>query len=245
MTPAPAAPTLPDLEEPLQELNVVTISLCLPGVSAAGQLGAATLNDKTRVVFDVSIRGEPVGRLEATADEMGLPLTLAQARQSQRDESSLQLPDHILAALESVVPQGGWPLWLSFPLYSGYLPVFPWEPLLKTRLNCPILRLSYSGVQPIRSLKSLDAVVCFSFPRAKEFVAQQMNSLYQPPEQTIRYFLDRVPPISPRTRHFMSSAMKACTRFSRLFARVIRNLTSSCTIRGTRRAMTRRTPIQT
>jgi hypothetical protein len=71
--------------------------------------------------------------------------------------------------------------------------VFPWEALLKTRLNIPILRLSYTDVQPIRSLKSLDAVVCFSFPRAKEFLAQQGNPLYQPPERTIRYFLERIP----------------------------------------------------
>ena len=197
----PAAPSPLCTPDPLlQQLNVVKISLCLPGLSAAGQLGAASPNDKTRVLFEISIQGEMVGCLEATADEMGLPLTLAQARESQGDERSFQLPGHILAALDSVVPQGAWPLWLSFPLYSGYLPVLPWEPLLKNRLKVPILRLSYTDVQPIRSRKSLDAVVCFSFPRAKEFLAAQQKPNYQTPEQTIRYFFERIPPnLAPYT----------------------------------------------
>jgi hypothetical protein len=199
MTPAPPSP-LRTPDPLLQQLNVVKISLCLPGISVAGQLGAATPNDKTRVLFEISIQGELVGRLEATADEMGLPLTLAQARESQGDERPFRLPGHILAALDSVVPRGRWPLWLSFPLYSGYLPVLPWEPLLKDRLKVPILRLSYTDVQPIRSRQSLDAVVCFSFPRAKEFLAAQESPNHQTPEQTIHYFFERIPPnLAPYT----------------------------------------------
>ena len=183
----------PDTDSVPQKLNVVKISLCLPGLSTAGQLGAGTPDHETRVLMDVSIQGEMVGRLEATSQEMGLPLTLAQARKSQGDEHSFRLPGHILAALEKVIPQEAWPLWLSFPRYSGYLPVLPWEPLLKSRLKIPILRLSYTDVQPIRSRMSLDVVICFSFPRAKDFLAAAILD-YQSQEETIRYFLEKIPP---------------------------------------------------
>jgi len=194
MTPAPMSPVADDPEVPVErELNVLRISLCLPGFSETGQLGAVTPGDKTRVSFEISIRGEMVGSLEATSEELGLPLTLGQARESQSDESAFHLPGHILAALESVAPRDGWPLWLSFPRYSGYLPVLPWEPLLKSRLDIPILRLSYTDVQPIGSSETRDVAVCFSFPRAKEFLAASSRQ-YQAPERTIRYFFDRIPP---------------------------------------------------
>jgi hypothetical protein len=179
-------------QPPAQELNVVKISLCLPGMSGSGQLGAATTNDKTRVIFELSIRGELTARLEAGAEELRLPLTIEQARSAQRTEDKYEIPSYVLAALEAVVLQDGWPLWISFPRYSGYLPVLPWEPLLKARLNVPVLRLSYTDVQPIRSRSSLDAVLCFSFPKAKELIAEQ-SADYQTPETTVQYFLSRIP----------------------------------------------------
>ena len=182
----------PDSESVLQRLNIAKIGIDLPGTSAAGQLGAGAGEDETRVQIELSIQGEMVARLEATAEEMGLPLTLAQARASQSDEGSLHIPSHILAAIQSVDPQDGWPLWLSFPRYSGYLPVLPWERLLKARLNTPILRLSYTDVQPIRSREALDALVCFSFPKAKELLAVS-SSTYMTPEQTIEYFFTNIP----------------------------------------------------
>src|ERR1039458_9736740 len=103
----PAPSWLPDSDPVPQELNVVKISLCLPGISTAGQLGAGTPDNETRVLFEISIQGEIVGRLEATSQEMGLPLTLAQARKSQGNEHLFRIPDNILAALESVIPQDG------------------------------------------------------------------------------------------------------------------------------------------
>jgi hypothetical protein len=191
-TPSPTAgPVATDDWRP-QELNVVRMSLCMPGSSAVGELGIGTPDDKTRVLFEVSIKGESVATLEATAKEIGLPLTLAEARKAQEKEDSFQLPGHILAALASVVPEEGWPLWLSFPRYSGYLPLLPWEPLLKSRLDVPVLRLSYTDVQPVGSPKSLDAVVCFSFPKAKEFLAR-LSPQHQAPSETIRYFFNHIP----------------------------------------------------
>lgn len=189
--PAPPEPD-PDSESVLQRLNIAKIGLDLPGTSAAGQLGAGTGEDETRVEIELSIQGEVVAQLEATAEEMGLPLTLAQARESQSDERFLQIPSHILAAIQSVDPKDGWPLWLSFSRYSGYLPVLPWERLLKARLNIPILRLSYTDVQPIRSREALDVVVCFSLPKAKDLLTAS-SSRFMTAERIIEYFFTNIP----------------------------------------------------
>jgi hypothetical protein len=175
----------------------VRISLAGPGSSSVGELGNLILDDQTRVLFEVSIKGDEVARLEAAASEVGLPLNLAQARRSQANENLFKIPGYILAALDRVVPYkgwpSGWPLWVSFPRYSGYLPMLPWESLLQSRLKVPILRLSYTDVQPIRSRQALDAVVCFSFPRAKQFLAS-ITSPDQSPQDTVRYFFERLPP---------------------------------------------------
>jgi hypothetical protein len=201
MTPPPPKVTI-DTGAPIrQELNVIKISLSSPGAGGSGQLGASTPTEDPRVLFDISVRGEAVASLEATADEVGLPLTLAQARESQRDESRFRLPSHILAAIDSVAPRDGWPLWLSFPRYCGYLPLLPWEPMLQDRLNVPMLRLSYSDVQPIRSTKALDVMSCFAFPSVE-------NSNDPGPEQTVRYFLEGIPRYlaSYTTFHLFASA---------------------------------------
>jgi hypothetical protein len=70
-------------------------------------------------------------------------------------------------------------------LPSGYLPIVPWELLLEPKLQVPILRLSYTDVQPIISSQSLDIIVCFSFPVAKQFMD---------PGQIIEYYFRHIPP---------------------------------------------------
>ena len=172
-------PPVPALQ---RQLNIVNISL---GLAAGGS--DSTPESESRVLFDVRVNSEQVGLLETTVNEIGLPVTLAQARSIQSTESTYKLPDHIAAALGQVVQENGQPLWLSFAHPSGYLPVVPWEPLLQSRLQVPILRLSYTEVQPVVSSGSLDVVVCFSFPAAKV----RCQSL-QPPE-VIRYYFDHIP----------------------------------------------------
>lgn len=173
-TPAP----IPAIE---RQLNIVKISLALAGSSPS------TAESESRVLFEVQVNTEQVGLLEATVSEIGLPLTLAEARSIQRTEGSYRVPDHIAAALGQVVQQNRQPLWLSFPLPSGYLPVVPWESLLQSRLQVPILRLCYTEVQPIVSSRSLDVVVCFSFPAAKTRI-QALK-----PAEVIAYYFDHIP----------------------------------------------------
>jgi len=174
-TPAP----LPAVQ---RQLNVVNISLAL---AASGS--QSTPENCSCVLFEVRVNSEQVGLLEATLIEIGLPLTLVQAREIQSTESTYKLPDHIAAALGQVVQENGQPLWLSFAQPSGYLPVVPWELLLQSRLKVPILRLSYTELQPVVSSASRDIVVCFSFPAAKV----RCQSL-QPPE-VIHYYFDHIP----------------------------------------------------
>src|SRR5580658_10427047 len=126
-TPAPPPPHSATVTPATRrQLTVVRISLAVPGSSTVGELGNVTPDDQTRILFEVSIKGNELACLEATANEVGLPLTLAQARRSQAHEDSFEIPSYILAALERVVPYKewplGWPLWVSFPRYSGYLP---------------------------------------------------------------------------------------------------------------------------
>lgn len=165
-----------------RQLNVANISFAF---AASGS--QSTPESESRVLFEVRVNSEQVGLLEATVNEIGLPLTMAEARKIQSMESTYKVPDHIAAALGQVVEENGQPLWLSFAQPSGYLPVVPWEPLLQSRLQVPILRLSYTEVQPVVSSGSLDVVVCFSFPAAKI----RCQSL-QPPE-IIHYYFDHIP----------------------------------------------------
>lgn len=174
-TPAPAA---------VRHLNVVRISLELAAPSGP----QPTPESESRVLFQVKVNDEQVGLLEATVREIGLPLTLNAARSIQSDESTYKIPTHIAAALRQVVQENREPLWLSFPQPSCYLPIVPWESLLQPHVQVPILRLSYTDVQPVFSSGSLDVVVCFSFPAAK------VRSQALKPYDVIRYYFDHVPP---------------------------------------------------
>ena len=177
MTPAPT----PNIS-PVRQFNIVKISLSLCGAPASMILGPD--NSESRVVFDISVGGEQVGLLDATVGEIGLPLTLADARSMQYYDNQYQLPSHISAALTRAVPRKDDVLWLSFSQPSGYLPLVPWESLISQTLDIPILRLCYTTVQPIISTQSLDIIVCFSFPLAKQVMD---------PKQMIDYYFDHIP----------------------------------------------------
>ncbi len=170
-----------------RRLNVVKIYLSLATCTSPGggaEVSSTSVRGDNQVLFDITFDGQPQGLLQATVDEIRLPLTLAQARSFQSSDANYQLPSHISAALDNVIPHDGTPLWLSFPLPSGYLPIVPWEQLLEPRLQVPILRLSYTQVQPIVSSQTLDIIVCFSFPVAKQVMA---------PEAIINYYFDHIP----------------------------------------------------
>jgi hypothetical protein len=167
---------------PERTLNVVNISLDL---SAGGP--QTTPENESRVLFEVKVNSEQVGLLEAYVSEIGLPLTVTEAREIQSNEGSYKLPNHIAAALRQVVQENGAPLWLGFPQASGYLPVVPWESLLQSQLQVPVLRLCYTEVQPVISLKSLNVIVCFSFPAA----SVRCEALQ--PADVMSYYFDHIP----------------------------------------------------
>src|SRR4051794_31800532 len=80
-------PPVPAME---RQLNVVNISLAL-----ADSVSESMPETQSHVLFEVRINSEQVGLLEATVNEIGLPLTLAQARSIQSTENTYTVPDHI------------------------------------------------------------------------------------------------------------------------------------------------------
>ncbi len=168
-----------------EELNSLKICLGLPGsIDPNGEPRKATC-----VIFKVTVEGQHEATLECSAREVGLPQNVTLSRSVRFEESSLQLPEHIVASLDEMVPHTGVPLWLSFPLPCGYLPAVPWERLLRARMKLPpILRLSYQPVQPITPRDSRDIALCFSFARAKD------SFMIRPPQEILAYFFDDFPP---------------------------------------------------
>jgi hypothetical protein len=167
-----------------RKLNALKICLSLTGSRDPGQASRR----RSSVLIEIAVEGQKAGVLECQPDEIGLPLSAADARSRRADDSSFTLPEHILTALEAKVPASGVPLWLSFPTPSGYLAALPWERLLRSRLSFPpILRLSYTPVQPITPRDSRDIVLCFSFARAKQ------TFLSEPPEKIMGYFFEGFP----------------------------------------------------
>jgi hypothetical protein len=146
-----------------KDRKVIEIRLAL----SSGAVGL-TNPRQTTVVFTVSVGGEQVALLQASPSEIGLPMTLAAARSKQASDDDYRLPDYLLAGLTSVLPTDEEPVCLSIQQPAGYVPVVPWERLLKTRIAAPIVRLPYTLVQPKAATKSLEAILCFTFPVAKQ-----------------------------------------------------------------------------
>ena len=124
---------------------------------------------RVHIVFDVLLRGEHRARLQTTAQEIGLPVTWEEAQAIQSNPEAYRLPDHLIAALESLVGEDGdgWPLWLYFGGSSGYLSVVPWEKILQPHLNVALLRLPSHEVEPVVPEESLDTVICLGLPVTK------------------------------------------------------------------------------
>jgi hypothetical protein len=128
-------------------------------------------NEQTQVVFDLSLAGKSVGRLTATPEEIGLPMTLEAARASDCDPDYFKLPDHVVTAVKTMVavqkrPENE-PLWLCIDYPCGNLPLIPWERLLQPRVGVPVLRLPNLTTQPVAQSQSLDVVICLSLPETR------------------------------------------------------------------------------
>ncbi|QPK65362.1 hypothetical protein IVG45_10715 [Methylomonas sp. LL1] len=140
------------------------------------RLSLSLTAEATRIVFDLSLGGEPMGRLQATPDEFGLPMTLDEANAADRNPDCFRLPQYIAASVAAIAAHSeakSKPLWLYIDYPSGYLPLIPWERLFQSILKIPILRLPYLDIQPVTSRASLDVVICMSLRGAPNEVAHE------------------------------------------------------------------------
>ena len=193
--------------------NLLRINLDLTGTDG-----------KPKVVFDIRVGGEQVGLQEASVEEIGLPLTLRDAREQERSgwekNQGFRIPDYLLTALESVLPRIEEPLWLSLIQPYGYLPIIPWERLLRQQLACPILRVPYSRTTATPPQTSIDMVVCFSFPLSKQ------HGHGVDPDLVIYNFIRQFPRdlTTPMTLHLFVDAQKqiALRDLSREFSNLYR-----------------------
>lgn len=140
------------------------------------KLSLSLTSEATQVVFDLSYAGEPVGRLAAAPEEVGVPMTLDEANAADRDPGRFRLPDHVITSVEAMVRQmltEGEPLWLHIDYPCGHLPLVPWERLLQPRLGVPVLRLPNLDIQPVTPRESLDTVICISLPAARRRISNE------------------------------------------------------------------------
>jgi len=168
-----------------RRLNLLRLSLQLPVPSseaAPNNISPSPVDHDTQVLFDVRVAGQRAKLLHATAAEFRLPLNSSEAR-NRRDEN-YKIPERIAADLNKLFPNSGAPLWLVFGPPTGYLRLIPWERLLGARLRLPMLRLPYFDVQPVASRESVDIILCFSFPIAKQA---------EDPNEIVRRFLNVFP----------------------------------------------------
>ena len=134
-------------------------------------LDRAASTETGKVVFDLEIMRERIGTpLHIPCQQMGLPSTPLEYRQF-RYEPDFSVPDYVVKELHERLASymgEGVPLWIQLTNTSGLLPMVPWEKMLQTRLNLPILRLPYYTLKPFTDAGSLDVAICASSPEAKE-----------------------------------------------------------------------------
>jgi hypothetical protein len=119
-----------------------------------------------QVVFVLARGDETLARLEATPDDLGMPMRWLEARGRS---GGFRMPSYVLEAVKELleeVPRDQ-PLWLRLSGTRGYLPLVPWERLLQPDLGRPVLRLPNLPLRPAERHTTLDMVVCFSSPAAK------------------------------------------------------------------------------
>jgi hypothetical protein len=110
------------------------------------------------------------------------------------------LPTTMMQQLSGLLPsilREGDSLWLELAEPAGYLPLLPWEGMLRPVTHVPILRLSPHVVQALSSDRELSVVLCISVPSDKcTPTAKQLASLMDavrrvlPERSTVHVFAD-------------------------------------------------------
>jgi len=104
------------------------------------------------------------------------------------------LPTTMMRQLQTLLPSvlhDGDSLWLELAEPAGYLPLLPWEEMLRPVTTVPILRLSPHVVQALSADRELSVVLCLSVPSsawtptAKQLVALMGAIRRSLPERSI------------------------------------------------------------
>jgi hypothetical protein len=153
------------------------------------------------LLFSATVDGQrrEVALLHAPIELFGLP-SRDVCELEEMPEGPFQLPDFLVpairSAIESTVPPDT-AIWIEFTEPSGVLTAAPWE-MLFAPFGRPVLRLPAQSIMPQTPSNSLDAVICFSSPMAKELL----------PEQLVQMFIEQIPPDLARvvTFHLFADA---------------------------------------
>ena len=132
-------------------------------------------------VIGVQLEGRNDGAMERLyewsieASEIGIPERLDRAATTYRG-CTFTIPSRVLDDLRYVIAESnyqGRPLWLHLAKPIGYLNLVPWEELLQSALEMPILRVpDFLANPPRESVQKLEVALCGSVPMAKaEFTA--------------------------------------------------------------------------
>jgi hypothetical protein len=133
-----------------------------------------TSDSRSEVVFE-TVRGgnEALEVARCPASSLGLPDSSTGSSGTGEILESIQLPPHVIGALNTALPQLGNAqvppynaIWLELPSPRGYLYVLPWERMLE-QLVRPVLRLPYHTLRPRASASNTEIAVCASAPSAK------------------------------------------------------------------------------
>jgi hypothetical protein len=116
--------------------------------------------DRLRV--EVNIPEGPLLYEEIPVEELGIPVDLRGIAKALSEGPELALPTEFHEALRSALAslEPAQAVWLDFRRPLGYLPVMPWERLLRPAFVNPILRLPFSAVPAVVGTQSLRIAVC-------------------------------------------------------------------------------------
>lgn len=158
--------------------------------------------EEPRVKFELRGRSLVYDGLCA-AEEIGLPKNLNH-KETIYQGYRFHFPGFVLNELKNILMESGYqdrPLWLHLAKPLGYLNLVPWEQLLGSELQMPLLRLpDFLAKPPRESLNSLDVILCTSLPVAKDYfmavehvyrIAEHITAI-GPANTTVHVFADHM-----------------------------------------------------
>jgi hypothetical protein len=143
--------------------NLLTLKMNLGSASGAAQEG------QLEVELELDQGGDVLASTELPPDALGIPADFDPAAY-RYSEPSFVLPDALRQQILEPARQqlrDENALWLQLASPCGYLPLIPWERLLRPVVDAPILRIPNFTLFPSLTADALDVVLCASQPRAK------------------------------------------------------------------------------